>query len=172
MTGGPIRGHEICCNQSECVQVQMRCDWRTSPVRTGDVAPIPTFHGLYYIIVLFLTAFEFYCPNPEPLGQRDQNDLPLCQIFPYSSFVHFPLLPSIQSTPFLPSCDLSIITPWVRSVERWRKHRLVCNSCGGGVSDFLLSVLCGCIGGVCQYYVGVSVVSVVSTKSNGYIHLI
>jgi len=34
---GPIRGHEICFNQSECVQVQMRCNWRTAPVRTGDV---------------------------------------------------------------------------------------------------------------------------------------
>ena len=34
---GPIRGHKICFNQSECVQVQMRCNWRTAPVRTSDV---------------------------------------------------------------------------------------------------------------------------------------
>ena len=32
---GPIRGHEICFNQSECVQVQMRCNWRTAPVTPG-----------------------------------------------------------------------------------------------------------------------------------------
>merc|ERR1719402_362376 len=32
---GPIRGHEICFNQSECVQVQMRCNWRAAPVTPG-----------------------------------------------------------------------------------------------------------------------------------------
>ena len=35
ITIGPIRGHKICCNQSECDQVQMRCNWRTAQVAPG-----------------------------------------------------------------------------------------------------------------------------------------
>ena len=35
ITGGPIRGHEIYCNQSECDRVQMRCNWRLERVTPG-----------------------------------------------------------------------------------------------------------------------------------------
>ena len=40
---GPIRGHEICCNQSEFLV-------RLADIAgaTGNVAPILTFHGLLF----------------------------------------------------------------------------------------------------------------------------
>ena len=67
---------ELQADQSEATKSvatnqNSRCDWRTSPVRTGDVAPIPTFHRLYNKtshLSILLGQFYTFFKYPENLG--------------------------------------------------------------------------------------------------------